>query len=34
MLSAISNFFFFGGIDAGISFFEAIFVLSKYLVHQ
>jgi len=34
MLSAISNFFFFGGIDAGMSFFEAIFLLSEYYFHQ
>ncbi|XP_025409063.1 protein-cysteine N-palmitoyltransferase Rasp [Sipha flava] len=31
MLSAISNFFFFGGIDAGISFFEAIFLLNTWI---
>ncbi|XP_060844324.1 protein-cysteine N-palmitoyltransferase Rasp isoform X2 [Rhopalosiphum padi] len=31
MLSAISNFFFFGGIDAGLSFFEAIFLLNTWI---
>ncbi|VVC35438.1 Membrane bound O-acyl transferase, MBOAT [Cinara cedri] len=31
MLSAISNFFFFGGLDAGISYFEAIFVLNTWM---
>ncbi|XP_050544503.1 protein-cysteine N-palmitoyltransferase Rasp isoform X2 [Daktulosphaira vitifoliae] len=31
MMSAISNFFFFGGIDAGMSFFEVIFLQNTWI---